>query len=340
MRAWLQATSKGRRRSPTRLPRAASISGAAASRGSTTSRSAAGAHRGSRAWRRRSRPRRSRMQSEWSPSVRLRICAKPPPRTVREAAAAYRLIPRRLLTSVPAGPWIRLYSFDRLTVLNAQLQATISLGDYATAAEDAAAGALAKRMADSAAATLPRFDTGYWSYYALPREPSPVDYHRYVVQLLTRLAKTDPRFSEAAKRFAAYEKQPPAFQLANGGVGQVRFWLSKPATVVADTPAGPSKRIALLDGWHTLTWDPKHPGVYPVHLAATDWNGHRFEVDAPPVVRVGSGTFTPVAPAAADGEGLPAFIVANRVTVVWPDGATVPDPAVPAGLAATPSPVM
>ena len=99
-------------------------------------------------------------------------------------------------------------------------------------------------MQNAAAASLGRFDTGYWSYYALPREPSPPDYHHYVVQLLTKLKTADPRFADAATRFAAYEKEPPAFQLANGGVGQVRFWLSKPATVVAVTAAGPTKRLA------------------------------------------------------------------------------------------------
>ena len=53
-----------------------------------------------------------------------------------QARAAYQAIPGRLLTSVAAGPWIRLYSFTSLPVLNAQLQAVISLASYATAAED------------------------------------------------------------------------------------------------------------------------------------------------------------------------------------------------------------
>ena len=53
-------------------------------------------------------------------------------------------------------------------------------------------------MQRAAAATLPRFDTGYWSYYALPHDPSPLDYHEYVVQLLQRLKSADPRFADAA----------------------------------------------------------------------------------------------------------------------------------------------
>ena len=119
---------------------------------------------------------------------------------MREARAAYRVIPGRLLTSVAAGPWIRLYSFQSLRVLNAQLQAVLSLQSYATAAEDPDAAALAARMQRAAAATLPSFDTGYWTYYSLPHEPSPLDYQQYVVQLLKKLAPSDPRFADAATR--------------------------------------------------------------------------------------------------------------------------------------------
>jgi hypothetical protein len=254
---------------------------------------------------------------------------------MNEATAAFRVIPKRLMTSVTAGPWIRLYAFSSLTVLNAQLQATISLESYASASGDTQAQVLATRMQSAAAASLGRFDTGYWSYYALPSEPSPPDYHRYVVQLLTKLKTADPRFADAATRFAGYEKEPPAFQLANGGVGQVRFWLSKPATVAAVTSAGPTKRLALLGGWHTFTWKPKRAGVYPVRITATDWNGHTFAIDAPPIVRVGRGAFNPVTPATDDEPGTPPPAVANRTSLTWPDGATTPDPAVVASLTST-----
>jgi hypothetical protein len=257
-----------------------------------------------------------------------------------EATAAFRVIPKRLMTSVAAGPWIRLYAFSSLTVLNAQLQATISLESYATASGDAQAQALASRMQSAAAASLSRFDTGYWSYYALPREPSPPDYHHYVVQLLTKLKTADPRFADAAVRFASYEKEPPAFQLANGGVGQVRFWLSKPATVSAVTAAGPPKRLPLLGGWHTFTWQPKRAGVYPVHITATDWNGHTFAIDAPPIVRVGPGVFNPVKPSTDDDAATPAPVIANRTSLTWPDAATAPDPTVVASLAAMPAPLL
>ena len=145
-----------------------------------------------------------------------------------------------------------LYRFPKES--KESLQAVISLKTYAGAAEDDDAAALVSRMQSSAAAALPRFDTGYWSYYSLPHEPSPLEYHEYVVQLLKRLAPSDPRFAAAATRFAAYETQPPAFQLAPGALGTLTFWLSKPSAVSVVTGAGPARRVSLDGGWHTLSW--------------------------------------------------------------------------------------
>ena len=279
---------------------------------------------------------------------------------MREAHAAYRVIPAHLLTSVPAGPWIRLYSFQSLRVLNAQLQAVVSLQSYATTAEDPDAAALAARMQRAAAATLPSFDTGYWTYYSLPDEPSPLDYQQFVVQLLKKLAPSDPRFADAATRIAAYEKQPPAFQLANGSLGTLRFWLSKPSTVQANTAAGPTKRMSLGGGWHTLTWDePKHPGIYSVHVSATDWAGNHASFDALPIVRAtaaGTATAARKAQAATKTVTTTSFAVGAalddpsqgaalqklglhlaRLGVVWPAGATAPDPTLVAALQSLPA---
>ncbi|HEY8644994.1 MAG TPA: D-glucuronyl C5-epimerase family protein [Gaiellaceae bacterium] len=266
-----------------------------------------------------------------------------------KARAAYQAIPGRLLTSVAAGPWIRLYSFTSLPVLNAQLQAVISLQSYATTAEDSDAAALATRMQRAAAATLARFDTGYWSYYALPHDPSPLDYHEYVVQLLKRLAPADPRFASAATRFAAYVTQPPAFQLAPASLGSVTFWVSKPASISAVSGAGPSKRVTVDGGWHTLSWGvPKRPDAYPVHVTATDSSGNHASFDALPIVRATSTVpkrttqsvvevTPPPAPSLRVGAALgnpsqsPLAVQAGlhlvRISVTWPQGATAPDPA-------------
>jgi hypothetical protein len=273
-----------------------------------------------------------------------------------KARAAYQAISGRLLTSVAAGPWIRLYSFTSLVVLNAQLQAVISLQSYATTANDSVAAALALRMQRAAAASLTRFDTGYWSYYALPHDPSPLDYHQYVVQLLQRLKSADPRFAAAAVRFAAYEKQPPAFQLAPGSLGALTFWLSKPSTVSVVTGAGPSRRVTFDGGWHTLSWGvPKHAGTYPVHVTATDSAGNHTTFDALPIVRATATVATPKGAAQSAAETTPPVAPSLRVgatltdpsqsaaaaqaglhlvrlNVTWPAGATAPDPTLVAAL--------
>jgi len=237
------------------------------------------------------------------------------------AAAAYRAIPNRLLTSVAAGPWIELYSFDRAPVLNAQLQTILSLQSYANMTGDAGAGALAARLERSAAATLLRFDTGYWTYYALPRDPSPVDYQQYVVQLLQRLAPQDTRFAAAATRFASYLHQPPAFRLANGPLASLVFWLSKPATVRVTTAAGPTRVVSLDDGWHTLSWaEPRRAGTYPMHVSAVDLAGNSASFDTLPALRVVAARSTASAPAS-----MPPPAVGLAATATWPAGATTPD---------------
>ncbi len=276
---------------------------------------------------------------------------------LREATAAYRVIPRSLLTSVPAGPWIRLYAFTRMAVLNAQLQSTISLAAYAQATGDSGAAQLAARMQTAAATTLPRFDTGYWSDYSLAGDPSPVDYHVFVVSLLRKLAASDPRFASAAKRFAGYEKEPPAFKLDTAGVGQLRFWLSKPSTVTVTSSAGPTKRLSLDGGWHTVAWQPRASGVYPVHVDAADWLGNRTSFDAPPIVKVAVAARSATrSTAAATVTGLPTFSVGvaldspdqgaiaqrlglrlGRIGVAWPTGATAPDPGLVAAFGGLPA---
>src|SRR5262249_50486821 len=117
-----------------------------------------------------------------------------------EATAAFKAI-SKLRTKVAAGPWIRLYSFSSIAVLNAQLQSVRSLESYAKATEDAAAATLAARMEQAAAASVSRFDTGYWTDYSLGGGPSPLSYQRFIVQLLRRLAPDDPRFAQAAADF-------------------------------------------------------------------------------------------------------------------------------------------
>ncbi|HEY1565270.1 MAG TPA: D-glucuronyl C5-epimerase family protein, partial [Gaiellaceae bacterium] len=277
---------------------------------------------------------------------------------LREATAAFRAVPR-LTTSVAAGPWIRLYSFSKNPVLNAQLQSVLSLETYASATNDAVASSLAARMEQAAAATLSRFDTGYWSYYSLAGNPSPLSYQKFVVQLLHKLAPADPRFARAAVRFAAYLKQPPAFKLESAPAGQLSFWLSKPAFVTASSPAGRSFRLSLGAGRHTFRWgEPKRAGFYAVNLAAVDYAGNHASFSALPIVRVpgsaavakaarrsskaAAATGTPFVTGVGIDDASQAALAGSlglqlvRLGVAWQPGQTAPDPAAVASLQGLP----
>ena len=203
------------------------------------------------------------------------------------AKAAFRTLSGRLITWRSSGPWIKLYGFNSNVVLNAQLQSLISLRAYANASADGDAAALAAAMERATAIDLHRFDTGYWTYYSLPRTPSPLEYQRFVVQLLRKLDSSDARLAAAAARFAGYSKQPPAFKLASGGLGTVRFWLSKPATVELRSTAGRTKRLSLHGGWYNLGWKlPARAGLYSVLVTARDWAGNSASFSGLPIVRV------------------------------------------------------
>ena len=268
-----------------------------------------------------------------------------------EAAGAFATVPG-LTTKVAAGPWIRLYSFSSMAVLNAQLQSVLSLETYAKASDDSAAATLASQMEQAAAASVSRFDTGYWTYYALGGGPTPLSYQKFIVQLLHRLAPDDVRFAAAAARFAAYLRQPPAFKLASASGGTLRFWLSKPASVSASTAAGRTVRLGLHAGWHTLRWrEPKRAGFYAVHVTAVDWAGNRASFTALPIVHAPTSGRPPTGTPPSSGTGGPtgtsplsagvgiddsgqATLAGSlglglvRMTVAWQPGQTTPDPAV------------
>jgi hypothetical protein len=221
------------------------------------------------------------------------------PALLDSAGAAYASA-RTLVEPVSSGPWIRLYSFARSPVLNAQLQTILSLDDYAEISGDEDAAALVSRLVASAKAMLPRFDTGYWSLYSLAGDEAPRSYHHYVVGLLRSLANRtgDSFWKDAADRFAAYETQapflkpgPPVATLypkpADGyrDVARFRIWLSK-LSYVTLIVAGGSHTVQFGHGPHTLVWAPgpgRAPGLYYPKVRAEDENGHRVVVSLSPV---------------------------------------------------------
>jgi hypothetical protein len=215
------------------------------------------------------------------------------PTLLDAADAAYAAVPGLLSSGSPARPWVALYSFDRVPVLNAQLQAALSLGDYAELTGDPDAQAFADRLTTSAQTLLPRFDTGYWSRYSLRGDDSPLHYHDYVIALLRKLAARtgDAAWSDTADRFLAYETQPPVLKL--GGTpatlrrhasAKFTFWLSKTSTVTLRV----GKAVlsgTLGHGSHTFVWEPKSavPGTYHPRLTAVPVMGPSIQKALPPV---------------------------------------------------------
>jgi D-glucuronyl C5-epimerase C-terminus len=243
--------------------------------------------------------------------------------TLLDAAdAAYASVPRLLSPSAPAKPWIALYSFDRTAVLNAQLQAALSIGDYATISGNAAATGLAERMTAAARTLLPRFDTGFWSLYSLRGDESPLDYHDYVIGLLRKLATRtgDAAWQEAADRFETYESEPPIVRLRAAPApvyprpedgyrdeAPIRFWLSKGSSVTLIV-GGRRVSESFPRGENTFLWSPDgvDPGTYRPYLTVVAPGGARTETAGPPVT---------IAP--APGPPPVAVTVAAPATVSW-----------------------
>jgi hypothetical protein len=200
-----------------------------------------------------------------------------------------------LTRSVPTGPWIRLYAFNNLAVLNAQLQTIVSLQDYVTRTGDQAAANLVARLQGAAVGLLPRFDTGYWSLYSLGGAEAPLEYHEYVVRLLTMLSKRtqDPTIGTYASRFAADLRQPPLVKVgpAPGSIypwpqdgyrdaAMFKFWVSKRSTVGLQVQRA-GQPVVVSRGWHALAWNPGRiaPAVYTPTLHAVDVAGNASDID-------------------------------------------------------------
>jgi hypothetical protein len=216
------------------------------------------------------------------------------------AGRAYAAVPT-LTMQLSTGPWVKLYSFSREIVLNAQLQAVLSLLQYAADTGDPSVAALAQRMNASAQAMLPRFDTGDWSLYELGGAYATKEYELFVTQILAKLAARtqDPYWADASARFHGYYYDPPVVtpgpppptiypQPLDGflDAAPIPITLSQNASVTLAV-AGKVSTFRVSRGAHTLTWTPPEglaPGTYPVQIAATNRAGRKSTVKLPPVV--------------------------------------------------------
>jgi hypothetical protein len=228
----------------------------------------------------------------WESGLAQAVAAQALARAGRMDAArrAFRAIPGRLLINLPEGPWIKLYGYSDVVVLNAQLQAALSIADYGRLAHDARAKRLALSMRRATLVLLPRFDTGGWSRYSLGGGDSPLSYHEYVTSLLWKFARRTHgwRWRVYASRFRSYRYLPPRIR-AGGRVqsfypvpadgyrdtATVTLWLSKPATVTFHV-AGQIWRQRFDRGWeqYSLSARPLPPGLHEVVATATDRFGN------------------------------------------------------------------
>lgn len=228
----------------------------------------------------------------WESGLAQAVAAQALARAGRVAAArrAFNAIPNGLLMRRPEGPWIRLYGYSNVVVLNAQLQAALSIGHYARLTNDVRAARLARDLRAAALRLLPGFDTGSWSRYSLAGPQATLEYHEYVTALLWKLSNRQGggRWRTYAARFRAYRRTPPKlrrgdhppviYPLARDGyrdVAAIRFWLSKPATVTIGIGRG-RWRGRYGRGWQTFRWSPRHPraGRHDVWATAVDRAGN------------------------------------------------------------------
>ena len=94
----------------------------------------------------------------WTSGMAQAVGAQALARAGKKTAArrAFGSIPGPLVHRLGAGPWIRLYDFSNLVVLNAQLQTILSLREYAEKSGNKRAAQLAANLADAARAQAVR----------------------------------------------------------------------------------------------------------------------------------------------------------------------------------------
>jgi len=237
------------------------------------------------------------------------------------AARAYRgLTAGGLVETLSAGPWVRLYSFSTIAVLNAQLQSALSVADYGRITANAGANALAERLRSSARTLLPRFDTGYWSRYALGGAEAPLKYHRFHVELLDFLARRtlDEFWRTAEERFDRYTHEPPSYSTApprppiypwpTDGFrdrARIAFWVSKVSTVTVRVGGRTIRLGQEPGGWHTVYWTPgrRAPGKYAPVVSAVDLAGNTSHAKLSPVT-IARDTTPPEVKASVSGRRL------------------------------------
>jgi Spy/CpxP family protein refolding chaperone len=196
--------------------------------------------------------------------------------------------PTGVRSGTPNGAFYLIYTFaPQQLVLNAHLQATIGLYDFAQITGDPRAQALFTAGESEARVAVPRYDTGKWSLYDQTTE-SDLGYHKLVTTFLTNLCSrtSEPAYCDTATRFTDYLGQAPAVAQATRSVrtgkpARIGFSLDKISRVgmtITDARGRTTLSTSAVvgRGQRYFTWSlPGKPGLYRVRLTATDLAGNR-----------------------------------------------------------------
>ena len=280
---------------------------------------------------------------------------------MREARAAYRAIPSHLLTSVAAGPWIRLYSFQSLRVLERAASgrhlAAVVRNDCRGPRCGGARGAHAARGGRDA----PAFRHGLLDLLLAPARSCLRSTISSSSSSCSRSSRRVTRASQTPRRDSPrIRRQPPAFQLTNASLGSAALL----AVEARDRPgehrgrpdqaARARRRLA-----HARVARAETPGRLPRPRHSrrlgrrTARRSTRCRSCARPQPEAGrrcgakasstkaaGGTFAVGAALddPAQGATLQKLgLQLARIGVTWPAGATAPDPSVVAALQRLPA---
>ena len=98
----------------------------------------------------------------------------------------------------------------------------------------------------------PRFDSGYWTYYALPGDWSPLDYQQYVVASAEAPCALDARFASPRPGSRRTRSSRRRSRLTTPASARCASGSRSPRPCTATTAAGTGEALSLSGGWHSL----------------------------------------------------------------------------------------
>jgi len=191
------------------------------------------------------------------------------------------------------GPWYLMYSFDpSLRILNGFLQSLIGLDEMRDLTNSSLADRLFKAAEPAARAAVPEYRSSGWSYY-IPGKWDTLDYHDLTTGFLEELCRRTSInvYCSNGAAFRGFLLNPPVLKvitrhLRQDHSGNVRIWVSKPASVKLTIKTANGRTVAVRSGallpgpedWTIQT--PKGTSKLTATLSAIDDGGHTSTITA------------------------------------------------------------